>query len=76
MQEAEETDVKIKLDYRKIDERFQSNKQLQEIEAYLHDDDKCLTFVRKGICAYTFELPNLSDSSSQDRRAKLLFYFE
>ena len=63
----------MKLDYRKIDERFKSNKMTQEIEAYLHNGGTRLTFVRLGMCAYTFQLPNLSD---QEEQAKLLFYFE
>ena len=53
-QEADETDSCVKLDYRKIDERFSANKQSREIEAYLHNGGSRLTFVRLGMCAYTF----------------------
>ena len=53
-QEAKETDSCVKLDYRKIDERFSLNKQSKEIEAYLHNEGTRLTFVRVGMCAYTF----------------------
>ena len=53
-QEAGEHDLSVKLDYRKIDERFSANKQTKEIQAYLHNDGTRLTFVRLGMCAYTF----------------------
>ena len=51
----------MKLDFRKIDERFSTNKQAREIEAYLHNDGKRLTFIRLGMCAYTFQLPDKDD---------------
>ena len=49
---------------------------MQEIEAYLHNGESRLTFVRLGMCAYTFELPSFIDKTGQDSKAKLLFYFE
>ena len=53
-QQATILDYSVKLDYKKIDERFSSNKQTKEIEAYLHNDGTRLTFIRIGMCAYTF----------------------
>ena len=74
-QEAGEHDLSVKLDYRKIDERFSANKQTKEIQAYLHNDGTRLTFVRLGMCAYTFQLPDREDFDVEEKAA-LLYYFE
>ena len=52
----------IELDYCGNDDEYSSNLQSKVLEAYIHnlkDKHQRLTYVREGMRAYTFELPEV-----------------
>ena len=64
----------IKLDYKgTTDDLLLTNVQAKVIEGYLHNNGERLTYVRRGMSSFTFQLPK---KDAMIQKADLLYYIE